>query len=92
MAAELAGSGVRVNAVCPTFVRSDMTIRAIARIVEKTGRSEAEAESALASASPVSARLLDPEEVADAVVFLASEAATAISGQALVIDGGGVQA
>lgn len=91
VAAELAGTGVRANAVCPAFVRSDMTIRAIARIVEKTGRSEAEAESALASASPV-ARLLDPEEVADAVVFLASEAATAISGQALVIDGGGVQA
>jgi len=37
-------------------------------------------------------RLLEPEEVADAVAFLASPAAKAINGQALVIDGGGIQA
>jgi len=91
VAAELAGTGVRANAVCPTFVRSELTARAIRRIVDTTGRSEAEAEAALAGASPVG-RLLEPEEVADAVVFLASEAAAAISGQALVIDGGGIQA
>ena len=37
-------------------------------------------------------RLLEPEEVAAAVVFLASPAAAAINGQAIVIDGGGLQA
>jgi NAD(P)-dependent dehydrogenase (short-subunit alcohol dehydrogenase family) len=91
VAAELAGTGVRVNAVCPTFVRTELTARTIANIVDKTGRTAEEAELALAAQTPLD-RLLEPSEVADAVVFIASDAAAAITGQALVIDGGGIQA
>jgi NAD(P)-dependent dehydrogenase (short-subunit alcohol dehydrogenase family) len=91
VAAEVAGTGVRVNAVCPTFVRTEMTVRSIDNIVARTGRSAEQAEAALAAAAPLG-RLLEPEEVAETIVFLASPAAAAINGQAVVIDGGGIQA
>jgi NAD(P)-dependent dehydrogenase (short-subunit alcohol dehydrogenase family) len=90
VAAELAGTGVTVNAVCPTFVRTEMTARSVENIMHRTGRGRDESEQALADSSPLG-RLLEPEEVADAVLFLTSPAAAAISGQAWVIDGGGIQ-
>jgi NAD(P)-dependent dehydrogenase (short-subunit alcohol dehydrogenase family) len=88
-AAEVAGSGVTSNAVCPTFVRTPMTRRSVARISERTGRDATEAEAALAASSPLG-RLLEPEEVAAAVAFLAGEQSAAINGQSLIIDGGGI--
>jgi len=89
VAAEVAGTGVTANAVCPTFVRTDMTARSAARIAAATGRDPADAEEALARASPLG-RLLEPDEVAFAVTFLAAPEAAAINGQALVLDGGGI--
>lgn len=91
VAAELAGTGIRVNAVCPTYVHSEMTSRSVNRIVEATGQSRDEIRATLEDSSPLG-RMLEPNEVADAVVFLASPAAAAINGQSLVIDGGGIQA
>jgi NAD(P)-dependent dehydrogenase (short-subunit alcohol dehydrogenase family) len=90
VAAEVAGTGVTANAVCPAFVRTDMTARSVERIVARTGRSEADAEAALAAAAPIG-RLLEPEEVAFAVAFLAAPEAGAINGQTLILDGGGIQ-
>jgi NAD(P)-dependent dehydrogenase (short-subunit alcohol dehydrogenase family) len=91
VAAEVAGTGVTANAVCPSFVRTDMTSQSVRRIAETTGRSEQEAEAALVAASPLG-RLLEPEEVAFAVAFLAAPEAGAINGQTLILDGGGIQA
>jgi NAD(P)-dependent dehydrogenase (short-subunit alcohol dehydrogenase family) len=91
VAAEVAGSGVTANAVCPGFVDTDMTATSVQRIARATGRSETEAVAAVASMSPLG-RLLAPEEVAFAVAFLAAPEAGAINGQTLVLDGGGIQA
>ena len=91
VAAEVTGTGVTANAVCPSYVRTEMTSRSVARIVEVTDRSEEDAEAALIASSPLG-RLLEPEEVAFAVAFLAAPEAEAINGQALVLDGGGIQA
>lgn len=89
-AAEVAGSGVTVNAVCPGYVRSDMTDRTIERIAASTGRSRAEALGILEHEQPLG-RLVEPEEVADAVAWLCGDAAAPVNGQAVVLDGGGVQ-
>ncbi len=91
VASELAGTGVTVNAVCPTYVHGEMTRGSVARIVQATGRTPQEVELALKQTTPLG-RMLEPDEVAAAVVFLASAVAKAINGQALVIDGGGIQA
>jgi NAD(P)-dependent dehydrogenase (short-subunit alcohol dehydrogenase family) len=67
-----------------------MTTASVERIAATTKRSNAEAESALAAMTPLG-RLLEPEEVAFAVAFLAAPEAGAINGQTLVLDGGGIQ-
>jgi NAD(P)-dependent dehydrogenase (short-subunit alcohol dehydrogenase family) len=90
-AAEVAGTGVTSNAVCPAYVDTAMTTRTIENIVAKTGRTAELARSELEAMTPLG-RLLEPEEVAAAVVFLASSEAAAINGQTLVLDGGGLQA
>ncbi len=87
VAAEVAGSDVTANAVCPAYVRSDMTDRTIAGIEARTGR---DGEAALAAMAPLG-RLIEPEEVAFAVAFFAAPEAGAINGQSLILDGGGVQ-
>jgi NAD(P)-dependent dehydrogenase (short-subunit alcohol dehydrogenase family) len=90
-AAEVAGTGVRANAVCPTFVDTEMTERSVANIVAATGRDEAESREALERSAPLG-RLVDPHEVAATLVWLASYEAAPINGQTIVIDGGGIQA
>jgi NAD(P)-dependent dehydrogenase (short-subunit alcohol dehydrogenase family) len=87
LAAETAKSGVTVNAVCPGFVETDMLEESIRRIAEKTGRSAEEARKTLSATNP-QGRFIQPEEVADAVLWLCSDAARSITGQAISISGG----
>jgi NAD(P)-dependent dehydrogenase (short-subunit alcohol dehydrogenase family) len=87
LAAESAKSGVTVNAVCPGFVETDMLEESIRRIAEKTGRSAEEARKTLSATNP-QGRFIQPEEVADAVLWLCSDAARSITGQTISISGG----
>ncbi len=91
VAAEVAGTGVTANAVCPTFVRTDMTAATITRIASATGQSHEDSEAAVIRLSPLG-RLLEPDEVAFAVAFLAAPESGSINGQSIVLDGGGIQA
>jgi NAD(P)-dependent dehydrogenase (short-subunit alcohol dehydrogenase family) len=69
LAAEYGGRNLRVNAVCPGFVDTDMTVQSVATITAKTGRSADEARAELARLNP-SGRLISPEEVAAEVLDL----------------------
>jgi NAD(P)-dependent dehydrogenase (short-subunit alcohol dehydrogenase family) len=80
-ALEYARSGIRVNAVCPAFVRTPM----VDQLVEFGG--ERMSLERLASMQPMG-RLGTPEEVAEAVLWLCSDAAAFITGIALPLDGG----
>jgi NAD(P)-dependent dehydrogenase (short-subunit alcohol dehydrogenase family) len=87
LATELSAKGVTVNAVCPGFVETDMLAQSVANIVEKTGRSEADARAQLAAVNPQD-RFIQPDEVAAAVLYLSSEGARSITGQAISVSGG----
>jgi NAD(P)-dependent dehydrogenase (short-subunit alcohol dehydrogenase family) len=90
-AAEVAGRGVTVNALCPGYVDTAMTRDSVANIAATTGRTPEEALGILRSDNP-QGRLIEPGEVADAAVWLCGEGARGVNGQALVIDGGGLLA
>jgi NAD(P)-dependent dehydrogenase (short-subunit alcohol dehydrogenase family) len=87
-AAELARTGVTVNAVCPAYVDTPMTDRSVATIVEKTGRTVEEARRTLADRQPIG-RLITVDEVAEAVWFCVQN--PGITGQGINVDGGAIQ-
>ena len=89
VALELARTGVTVNAVCPGYVDTDMTARAVENIRSRTGRSAEEALEAIRRMSPQH-RLVTPEEVAALALLLASHEGRGITGQAINVDGGTV--
>ena len=87
LALETAGRNVTVNAVCPGYTETDMVAEAVGNIVRKTGKSESEARAALVSRNPQQ-RLVQPREVANAVLWLCLPGAEAITGQAIAVAGG----
>ncbi len=91
VATEVATTGVTVNAVCPGYVDTDMTQESIDRISEKTGMSRGRALDVILESSP-QGRLITPEEVAAAVLWLCGDGAAGVNGQPIVIDGGGLLA
>ncbi|MDM4764625.1 SDR family NAD(P)-dependent oxidoreductase [Pelomonas sp. SE-A7] len=88
LALELAKKGdLTVNAVCPGYTETEIVENAIATIQAKTGRSAAEARAELAASNP-QGRLIQPEEVAAAVLWLARRESGSITGQAIAVSGG----
>jgi NAD(P)-dependent dehydrogenase (short-subunit alcohol dehydrogenase family) len=89
LAQELAATAVTVNAVCPGFTETALLERSLAAIEAATGRAAADARAELAGHNPQN-RLIAPEEVAAAVLWLCQPAARGVTGQAIVIAGGEV--
>lgn len=87
LGAELKGSGIAVNAVCPGYVDTPIVESAARVIADRTDRTEAEARASLASLNPLG-RLVTPGEVAAAVLHLVRPEASAMAGHSLIIDGG----
>lgn len=87
LAQETAGKGVTVNAICPGYTETDLVRSAIDRIADKTGRSHEAAMAEILKDKPLG-RLIRPEEVAAACVFLASAGASAVTGTTITVAGG----
>lgn len=89
LALEVATKNITVNALCPSFLDTEMTERSIENIMQKTGRSREQALAALVSTNPQQ-RLIQAAEVSNAALWLCSAGSEGINGQALAIAGGEV--
>src|SRR5215510_1030556 len=87
LAAETAARGVTINAVCPGYTDTDLVRDSIERVAAKTGRAPADVLAEYEKDAPIG-RLIRPEEVAAAVVYLCSPEAAAVTGTTLAIAGG----
>ncbi|ODU09815.1 MAG: 3-hydroxyacyl-CoA dehydrogenase [Rubrivivax sp. SCN 71-131] len=89
LAHEVARKGITVNAVCPGYTETEILRESIANVVAKTGRSIEAAREEFAAGNP-QGRIVQPEEVADAVRWLCRPAAASMHGQAIAVCGGEV--
>jgi NAD(P)-dependent dehydrogenase (short-subunit alcohol dehydrogenase family) len=87
LAQETVKTGVTVNAVCPGFTDTDLVTKSLDNIIAKTGRTREQALADMLKDEPLG-RLITPQEVAAAVLFLCSADASAITGTTLTVTGG----
>jgi NAD(P)-dependent dehydrogenase (short-subunit alcohol dehydrogenase family) len=87
LAADFVGKPLTINAICPGYVETAIVDENLRRIMDRTGKSEAEAMALMAGANP-HGRLIAPEEVASLALWLCSEGADSVHGQALQVSGG----
>ena len=87
LALETARSGVTVNAVCPGYADTDMATASIDNVAAKTGKSREDTLAAMIKDNP-QGRLIAPEEVAAAVLYLCGPGSDAVTGQSLLVNGG----
>jgi NAD(P)-dependent dehydrogenase (short-subunit alcohol dehydrogenase family) len=87
LALELAQTRITANAVCPGFTDTELVERSLETIMSKTGRTREAAVAELVKHNP-QGRLIAPEEVAATVLWLASDAARSVTGQAIAVAGG----
>lgn len=84
---EVAGDGILVNIVHPCFCKTDRFPARVAARAKERGISEKEAEASFAAMFPIG-RIVEPNDIAPLVLFLASPQAGAITGQSIAVDGG----
>ena len=86
---ELGPKGINVNAVCPGWVRTEAALLSLRKMSENTGRSEADLLEEITGAQVIDG-LLEPKDIASLYLFLASDGAKDITGQAYMLDRGEV--
>jgi NAD(P)-dependent dehydrogenase (short-subunit alcohol dehydrogenase family) len=91
LALEVAKKGITVNAVCPGYTETDILRESITNVMQKTGSTEAQAREEFTTGNP-QGRLVQPHEVANAVLWLCAPGASAITGQSIAVCGGEVMA
>ncbi|SAL44382.1 3-oxoacyl-[acyl-carrier-protein] reductase [Caballeronia arvi] len=89
LALEVATKGITVNAVCPGYTETELLRESLDQIMTKTSRSEQDARDALVRSNP-QRRFVQPEEVANAVLWLCAPGSGSMNGQSISVSGGEV--
>lgn len=87
LALETAKDGITINAVCPGYTETPLLEKAVQQIIATTKRGEDAARAELAANNP-QGRITQPQEVADAVLWLCAEGSAGITGQTISVSGG----